>query len=65
MLTIEWMWALLFLPLPWLYRYLLPVAKAPDESVLRVPFVDDFKQVTSGGLVIKKDRALFWLGLLG
>lgn len=64
MLTIEWMWALLFLPLPWLYRYLLPVAKAPDESVLRVPFVDDFKQVTSGGLVIKKDRALFWLGLL-
>ena len=64
MLTIEWMWALLFLPLPWLYRYLLPVAKAPDESVLRVPFIDDFKQVTSGGLVIKKDRAFFWLGLL-
>jgi len=64
MLTIEWMWALLFLPLPWLYRYILPVAKAPDESVLRVPFIEDFKQVTSGGLVIKKDRALFWLGLL-
>jgi Ca-activated chloride channel family protein len=64
MLTVEWMWALLLLPLPWLYRYLLPVAKTPDESVLRVPFIDDFKQATSGGLVLKKDRWFFWLGLL-
>ncbi|WP_455207844.1 vWA domain-containing protein [Kaarinaea lacus] len=64
MLTVEWIWALLFLPLPWLYRYLLPVARTPDESVLRVPFVDDFKQVTSGGLVINKGRLLLWLGFL-
>lgn len=64
MLTIEWIWALLFLPLPWLYRYLLPVAKAAEESVLRVPFIDDFKNMAGGGRVIKKDHLLFWLGVL-
>ncbi|MCI0507118.1 MAG: VWA domain-containing protein [Gammaproteobacteria bacterium] len=64
MLTIEWLWVLLFLPLPWLYRYLLPVAKAAEESVLRVPFIDDFKNMAGGGRVIKKDHLLFWLGVL-
>ncbi|MEJ2181710.1 MAG: VWA domain-containing protein, partial [Gammaproteobacteria bacterium] len=64
MLSVEWLWALLFLPLPWLYRYLLPTAKSVDESVLRVPFVEDFKQTTSGGMAIKKYRLLLWLGLL-
>jgi Ca-activated chloride channel family protein len=64
MLSVEWLWALLFLPLPWLYRYLLPTAKSVDESVLRVPFVEDFKQTTSGGMAIKKNRLLLWLGLL-
>jgi len=64
MLSIEWMWALFFLPLPFLYRYLLPVAKSQEESVLRVPFLDDFKQGTSSGLVMKKNRWLFWIGLL-
>ncbi|HEY5603609.1 MAG TPA: VWA domain-containing protein [Gammaproteobacteria bacterium] len=64
MLTIEWLWVLLLLPLPWLYRYALPVARTQDESALRVPFLDDFKTVTSGGLVQAKNNGLFWLAVL-
>jgi Ca-activated chloride channel family protein len=65
MISLEWIWALVFLPLPWLYRYLLPVARHAEQSVLRVPFIQDFNRASTRRLVISRNRWLLWLGLLG
>ena len=64
MLSLEWLWALMFLPLPWLYRFLLPVAKVGDESVLRVPFITDFMRITTGSFSFNRRRLLLWLGFI-
>lgn len=64
MISLEWLWALAFIPLPWLYRVLLPVAKTGDESVLRVPFVNDFRRITTGGFSFNRNRFLLWLAFL-
>jgi len=64
MLSVEWMWVLAFLPLPWIYRYLLPIARTGDESVLRVPFIQDFKYATTGSFKLSRNRVLLWLALL-
>ena len=64
MLSIEWLWVLAFLPLPLLYRFLLPVAKTGDESILRVPFIRDFMRVTTGSFSVNRNRLLLWIGLM-
>jgi len=64
MLSLEWVWVLAFLPLPWLYRFLLPVAKVGDESVLRVPFISDFVRITTGSFSFNRRRLLLWLGFI-
>ena len=64
MLSVEWLWALAFLPLPWIYRYLLPIAKTGDESVLRVPFIQDFKQASTSSFMMNRNRFLLILALL-
>lgn len=65
MLSLEWLWVLAFLPLPLVYRFLLPVAKTGDESVLRVPFMGDFIRMTTGKFTFNRRRLLLWLGFLG
>lgn len=43
MITFEWPWLLLLLPLPLLLRYLLPpVPQPPAGAALHVPCIDDF-----------------------
>ncbi|MBF0185197.1 MAG: VWA domain-containing protein [Magnetococcales bacterium] len=37
MIHIAWPWLLLVLPLPWLFRWLLPPLAAEGEAILRVP----------------------------
>ena len=64
MLSIEWIWVLAFLPLPWFYRFLLPVAKTGDDSVLRVPFITDFMRISTGSFAFNRRRLLLWLGFI-
>lgn len=64
MLSVEWLWVLAFIPLPWIYRFLLPVAKTGDESVLRVPFISDFMRITTGSLAFNRRRFLLWSGFI-
>jgi Ca-activated chloride channel family protein len=63
-LKLEWLWALALLPLPLLYRLLLPSAKTSDEAVLRVPFARDFSTIATSGLRTTANKGLFWLALL-
>lgn len=65
MLSLEWLWVLAFIPLPLVYRFLLPVAKTGDESVLRVPFMSDFMRMTTGNFAFNHRRLLLWLGFVG
>jgi len=64
MLTFEWYWIFLMLPLPLVYRYLLPAAKSGEEAALRVPFIQDFNSVTVSSLTIRKNKLLFWLAMI-
>lgn len=64
MWSLAWPWALLALPLPLVFRYLLPEAKGLSEAGLRVPSIDSFATL--------KDRAgkeqlfnwRFWVAVL-
>lgn len=42
MIHFEWPWLFAALPLPWIYRYLLPAAPPRQDAALRVPFLTDF-----------------------
>ena len=42
MWSLAWPWALVALPLPLIFRYLLPEAKGLSEAGLRVPNIDSF-----------------------
>jgi len=45
MISADWWGAFLFIPLPWIIKYLLPPATAAEHSSLRVPFFDDLKEL--------------------
>lgn len=51
MIHFEWPWLLATLPLPLLFRWLLPAANTVEQAALKVPFINDFsyaeKPVTS------------------
>lgn len=47
MITFQWLWAFLFLPLPVAARLLLPPAPTPKAGALKVPF---FRELTEAGL---------------
>lgn len=56
-------WLLLLLPLPWLFRYLMPVAKLSTPSALKVPFFQTLKQMIQG-TPNRQQRAKWWAHLL-
>lgn len=45
MLSFQWPWMLLVLPLPWLMRRLLPAVETPTQSALKVPFLQELYQL--------------------
>ena len=45
MLSFQWPWMLLLLPIPWLIRRILPVVETPTQSALKVPFLQDLYQL--------------------
>ncbi len=61
MIQIEWPWIFALLPLPLLFRFILPAANTVQDAALRVPFIEDFSTSSSNGknIAIKK-----WLLIL-
>ena len=43
MITLLWPWALIALPLPFIFRLLLPRARQTNDAALRVPHLSDYK----------------------
>ena len=64
MIEFSWPWSLLALPLPWIYRVLLPMTKAVASSALRVPSITDFDVVSSPSGAIGPARLAYWLALI-
>ncbi len=62
MFELQWPWALLLLPLPWVLRWLLPVTDPAQQAALRVPVIDDFG--ASSGLTANVSRRPWALLLL-
>lgn len=40
LIILKWYWVLFLFPLPWLFKWLLPVAQSGSSGLLRVPFFD-------------------------
>lgn len=49
MIHFEWPQLLLLLPLPLLYRWLLPAQSTDQQAALKVPFIEDFGQAKAMG----------------
>ena len=70
MMTLLWPWALAILPLPFLFRILLPRAKQSNEAALKVPYLSDFELGASNTSGAQKSRwplllySLAWICLV-
>jgi len=56
MMSLLWPWALAALPLPFIFRILLPSAKRSTEAALKVPYLSDFELGTGNSFNTKKSR---------
>lgn len=63
MFQFEWWWAFGLLPLPLLFRFLLP-AVHNQEAALRVPFVNDFTVAPTHRANIRSGGVRLWLAIL-
>ncbi|MGQ0658588.1 MAG: vWA domain-containing protein [Chromatiales bacterium] len=63
MLSFEWPWLFLLLPLPWLIRRVLSPANPPAGGALRVPFFDALA-ADSRRSPLAERRHWLWLGVL-
>lgn len=64
MFEFAWPWVLVFAPLPWLVRRLLPPRPGRDEAALRVPFLDELAGLAIQPGASMPRRARFWLAVL-
>lgn len=70
MMTLLWPWALAILPLPLLFRILLPRAKQSNEAALKVPYLSDFELGTNDTSGAQRSRwplllySLAWICLV-
>ena len=56
MMALLWPWALAILPLPFLFRILLPRAKQSTDAALKVPYLSDFELGTGNSFSAQKSR---------
>jgi Ca-activated chloride channel family protein len=63
MIHFDWPWAFALLPLPLLAR-LLPAAKNQQQAALRVPFIDDFRSITTQAIQNRTRRWPLLLAIL-
>ena len=64
MIEVAWPWVLLALPLPWVYRRLLPSVAASATTALRVPTLRDFSGLGERPGSSAASRAAYWLALI-
>ena len=58
MIQFEWIWLFAALPLPLIYRWLLPARRESREMALLVPSLDDFGPLEETGAAPSTQR---WL----
>ena len=63
MIQIEWPWIFACLPLPLLFRFILPAASTVQDAALRVPFIEDFNQQSSSEHSINTKKWLLMLAV--
>lgn len=56
MISFLWPWAFAVLPLPFIFRLLLPAAKQSNDAALRVPHLSDYQLDDSSGFIPRKSR---------
>ncbi len=61
MIEFAWPWIFACVPLPWLFRRLLPVAE-PADAALRVPFLEDIDPPMQGRPAGLPRAWTYWLG---
>ena len=61
MLTFEWPWLMLLLPLPALLRWLLPARAPVQQAALIVPFLDDFGNTESRLIPHREKNKRLWI----
>jgi len=61
MIQFIWPWAAIFLPLPFLIRFLLPAKNNLQDAALHIPFINDFNQTTNQNESIKKGTFIMLL----
>lgn len=70
MIQIDWPWVFACLPLPLLFRFILPAASSVQDAALRVPFIEDFAQQTASTHIINTRKwllifaSLAWICLI-
>ena len=64
MWSLAWPWALVALPLPMIFRYLLPEAKGLSEAGLRVPNIDSFATLKDRSGTEQLLNWRFWIAAL-
>ena len=63
MIHFVWPWFLLALPLPLLIRWLLPPATSEQQAALKVPFLQDFNELSAQQQTLNR-RWPLWLAVL-
>ena len=64
MWSLAWPWALLALPLPLIFRYLLPEAKGLSEAGLRVPSIESFSTLKDRSGTEQLLNWRFWIAVI-
>ena len=64
MLRFEWWWVLILWPLPFLLRWLLPVATRRRQAALRVPFFDQLHELPMSRRVAGRSNMRLLVALL-
>ena len=64
MIQFEWIWLFAALPLPFIYRWLLPPRAQPSESALLVPSAEDFNALTETSFAAPSQRWPYYLAFL-
>ncbi len=64
MISFEWTWMLLCMPLPWVIQRWWPIAREGMESALRTPFLAELESLLQESVIVRPARSLPWLPVL-
>ncbi len=64
MIELAWPWAFAVLPLPWLFRQVLPEYQQAQQAALRVPFLEDIPSEQQTQKFRVDSKTVWWLALM-